>query len=89
MLSGKTPFTANSPNELLQKHLSSRPPDLTVVDKNITPEFARYVQAMMAKEPKDRPSTMKDVMMELKTQNVFYNKPQPPAESEKSVSKEE
>lgn len=81
-LAGKTPFTANSPNELLQKHLKSRPPDLTVVDKNITPEFARYVQMMMAKEPGDRPPSMKDVMMEIKTQRIFYNKPQPPSEED-------
>jgi serine/threonine protein kinase len=77
--SGKPPFTANTPNELLQRHLRSKPPDLTVVDKNITPEFARYVQSMMAKEPKDRPAIMKDVMMEIKTQKIFYNTPQPPA----------
>src|SRR5262245_19629188 len=31
MLAGKLPFTANSPNELLQRHLSSKPPDLTVI----------------------------------------------------------
>jgi serine/threonine protein kinase len=80
--SGKPPFTANTPNELLQRHLRSKPPDLTVVDKNITPEFARYVQSMMAKEPKDRPATMKDVMMEIKTQKIFYNTPQPPATDE-------
>ena len=47
---GKAPFTANTPTELLQRHLSSKPPDLTVVDKNITPEFANYVQSMMAKD---------------------------------------
>jgi len=74
----KPPFTANSPTELLQRHLRSRPPDLTVVDKNITPEFARYVQAMMAKEPQERPATMKEVMLEIKTQRIYYNKPQPP-----------
>ena len=78
--SGKPPFTANSPNELLQRHLRGKPPDLTVVDKNITPEFARYVQSMMAKEPKDRPASMKDVMMEFKTQKMFYNTPQPPSD---------
>jgi serine/threonine protein kinase len=79
VLSGKTPFNANSPTELLQRHLSSKPPDLTVVDKNITPEFAIYVQRMMAKDPKDRPDSMKDVLMELKAKSMFYNKPQPPA----------
>jgi serine/threonine protein kinase len=77
---GKPPFTANSPNELLQRHLHSRPPDLTVIDKNITPEFARYVQAMMAKAPRDRPGNMRDVMMEIKIQRIHYNKPPvPPA----------
>ena len=72
--SGKPPFTANSPNELLQRHLSTKPQPLTVFDKNITPEFAAYVQRMMAKDPKDRPANMKDVMMEIKTQkNVLQS----------------
>jgi serine/threonine protein kinase len=89
--SGKTPFTANTPNELLQRHISSKPPVLTVFDKNISPEFAAFVQRMMAKEPKDRPANMKDVMMEIKTQRIFYNPPQPPAEVEvpKSAAKKE
>jgi serine/threonine protein kinase len=77
-LSGKPPFSANSPNELLQRHLSNKPQPLTVFDKNITPEFAAYVQRLMSKDPKDRPDTMKDVMMEIKTQRIFYNAPQPP-----------
>jgi eukaryotic-like serine/threonine-protein kinase len=82
VLSGKPPFTASSKNELLQRHLSSKPPDLTVLDKNITPEFSRYVQQMMGKDPASRPNSMKDVMMELKSQKIFYNKPQPPAVTE-------
>jgi len=81
---GKTPFTANTPTELLQRHITSKPPDLTVVDKNITPEFAKYVQSMMAKDPAARPSSMKDVMMEIKTQKLFYNKPQPPVPEEQT-----
>jgi serine/threonine protein kinase len=76
--SGKPPFTANSPNELLQSHLSKRPQPLTVFDKNIAPEFDAYVQRMMAKDAKDRPENMKDVMMEIKTQKIFYNQPPPP-----------
>jgi serine/threonine-protein kinase len=89
--SGKPPFTANSPNELLQRHLSSKPPTLTVFDKNITPEFAAYVQRTMAKDPKERPANMKDVMMEIKSQKMFYNAPQPPAEADaaKSASEKE
>jgi eukaryotic-like serine/threonine-protein kinase len=83
---GKTPFAANSPNELLQRHLSNKPPQLTVFDKNITPEFANYVFRMMSKDPKDRPNNMKDVMMEIKTQRIFYNPPQPPSEPDESKS---
>lgn len=89
ILAGKLPFTANSPNELLQQHLKSKPPDLTVVDKNITPEFSKYVQQMMAKDPAERPSLMKDVMMELKTQKIFYNKPQPPEPEESAQAAKE
>jgi eukaryotic-like serine/threonine-protein kinase len=84
---GKTPFTANTPAELLQRHLTSKPPDLTVIDKNITPEFAKYVQSMMAKDAAARPTTMKDVMMEIKTQKIFYNKPQPPEPEEAAKEK--
>ena len=86
--SGKTPFSANSPTELLQRHLSNKPQPLTVFDKNITPEFSAYVLRMMAKDPKERPANMKDVMMEIKTQRIFYNPPQPPAETDESKSKE-
>jgi serine/threonine protein kinase len=83
---GKPPFTAGSPNELLQRHLSSKPQPLTVFDKNITPEFAAYVQRMMAKDPQQRPASMKEVMMEIKTQKIFYNPPQPPSPEEQAKS---
>jgi serine/threonine protein kinase len=86
---GKAPFTANSPTELLQRHLTSRAPELTVFDKNITPEFAKYVQSMMAKDPAARPASMKDVMMEIKTQKIFYNRPQPPAAEDQTKESKE
>jgi serine/threonine protein kinase len=82
--SGKPPFSASSPNELLQRHISSKPQPLTVFDKNITPEFASYVQRMMAKDAEQRPANMKDVMMEIKTQKIFYNPPQPPSEADEA-----
>lgn len=87
---GKPPFSANSPNELLQRHLSNKPQPLTVFEKNITPEFAAYVQRMMAKDPNERPNNLKDVMMEIKTQRIFYNPPPPPETDEsKSTAKKE
>jgi hypothetical protein len=73
----------------LQRHLSSKPQPITVFDKNITPEFATYVQKLMAKDPKDRPANMKDVMMELKTQKMFYNAPQPISAADEAAAKAE
>jgi hypothetical protein len=60
-----------------------------VIDKNITPEFSAYVLKMMAKEAKDRPSNMKDVMMEIKTQRIFYNQPAPPSAADEAKTKQE
>ncbi len=86
LFNGKPPFTANTPTELLSKHLKSRIPDLTVVDKNITPEFATFVKRCMAKEPGDRPTTMKDAQMELKTLRIFYTPPTVDEESQQEES---
>lgn len=89
LLSGKPPFTGNSPAELLQRHLRSKPPTLTVSDKNIVPEFAAYVQRMMAKDQSERPATMKDVQMEFRAQKIFYNPPQLPTEEVPTKKNEE
>lgn len=78
LLSGKLPFTANSPNELLQRHLKSKPPSLIVADKNIRPEFSSYVQQLLAKSRDERPGTMKEVLMALKTERLFHLPPKPP-----------
>ena len=78
LMCGTLPFTANSPNELMQRHLKSKPPTLTVADPNIQPDFAAYVQRMLAKDRGDRPETMKEVMMKLKTQRIYYQPPDPP-----------
>ncbi len=83
LLTGKVPFTANSPNELLQRHLKSRPSSLTVADPNIHPDFASYVLKMLAKKREERPSSMKEVMMKIKSEPMFYvppSKPEPEAE---------
>ncbi|MEX2172553.1 MAG: serine/threonine-protein kinase [Pirellulales bacterium] len=88
-LTGKPPFTASSPNELLAKHLKTKPPQLVVTDKNIHPELNDFVQQMMAKDPKDRPQTMKDVQMRLKTTRFFHMPPQPPDTAEETEQKKD
>lgn len=88
LFNGKPPFTANSYQELLSKHLKNKPPDLGVVDKNITPEFSSFVQRLMAKDPEGRPNTMKDVQMELKTLRLFYAPPKPPKTDEQKKAED-
>ncbi len=78
LLTGKLPFTGNSREELFQRHLKSKPPLLTVADKNIRPEFAAFVHRLLAKTRDERPATMKDVMMQIRTERIFHQPPQPP-----------
>ena len=67
----------------------SKPQPLTVFDKNITPEFATYVQSHDGQGRRTTgPANMKDVMMEIKTQRIFYNTPQPPAPEGRSQSRQ-
>lgn len=78
LMSGKMPFTATSPSELLNKHLNSRPADLTMLQKNIQPEFAKLVHRMLEKDPKDRPEDLKLFRRELKAGRCFHIKPKKP-----------
>lgn len=82
LLTGKAPFTANTPNELLQKHLKARPPSLTVADSNIHPDFANYVTGMLAKKRESRPDSMKEIMMKIRTEPIFYVPPSKPEPKE-------
>jgi eukaryotic-like serine/threonine-protein kinase len=82
MLHGKPPFTATSANELLNKHLRTKPPLVTVYNKNVDPSFADLLQQMMAKDPKDRPDSLSDLTREIKLYDVFRTPPKPPAEAQ-------
>lgn len=53
LMSGKTPFTANTPDELLSKHLSSSIPSLESCSDCSKP-FSDMVRKMLAKDPSKR-----------------------------------
>ena len=89
VLAGKLPFTANTPPELLQKHLKARPPSLTVADPNIHPDFAAYVLKMLAKKREERPQSMKEVMVKIKTEPIFYVPPEKPKPEEEQEENEQ
>ena len=80
MITGKVPFTGTSANELLTKHLRSRPPSVTAINKNVTSEFAQLIGRMMAKDPEGRPISMQAVIEELDRMTIFRHPPDPPPE---------
>jgi serine/threonine-protein kinase len=57
MLSGSLPFESASVPALLQKHLSERPPRLSLVVANLPDGVEAFVEALLAKDPVARPAS--------------------------------
>lgn len=70
LLSGKTPFSANTPDELLKKHLSAPVPSLESCS-DATKEFSDLVKRMLAKKPEDRLSSIAEFLHVFKTTQMF------------------
>ncbi len=87
LMTGKLPFTASSSTELLNKHLKARPPELSMLQKNIKPEFGKLVHRMLAKDPNDRPETLMEFYRELKAGRCFHIKPKPPLTEEEEAAR--
>ncbi len=79
LMCGKLPYTATSPDHLLDKHLRSAIPSLQAANDNVTPEFSSLVERLMAKDPKQRPDTMNDVVRLLKSTKIYKIPPRKPA----------
>jgi serine/threonine-protein kinase len=78
LITGKLPFTAVNPAELLNKHLKAKPSQINVLNKNVHADFASLVHRMLAKDPKERPETLKDFTRTLKAGRIFQVKPRKP-----------
>jgi serine/threonine protein kinase len=78
LLAAQPPFTGVSSNDLLNKHLSAQVPVVEAYNRNITPEFSRLLQSMMAKSPASRPPAMTDVLRQLKVTPLFKTPPPRP-----------
>jgi len=77
-VTGKPPYTGQTPNDLLSKHLTASIPSPVVYNDNVTPEFAALVRRMMAKKPAQRPASMWEFLKEYRTTQVFKKRPKPP-----------
>ncbi|MCB8962141.1 MAG: protein kinase [Ardenticatenales bacterium] len=54
MLSGKTPFDADTPAKLMMQHLLERPPDIRHWRPDLPPALADIIEQALAKEPDER-----------------------------------
>jgi serine/threonine protein kinase len=71
LLTGRLPFTGNTENELLNKHLRTAAPSAEDKNPNITNDCSQLIKRMLAKEPSKRPESMEEVLEGVKTGKVF------------------
>ena len=81
LIVGRAPFTGNTPNELLSKHLSAAIPSALVNNDNVSPEFNNILRKMLAKKLEDRPQTMWDVLKMIRSTAIFKKPPRIPESS--------
>ena len=61
MLAGRRPFAGDDPVALTYQHLHTVPARLDALDARVAPQTASLVQAMLAKDPADRPRSADEV----------------------------
>lgn len=74
---GRQPFRANSPSELLNKHLREQASPPTVHNRAITPEFSDLVMRMIKKKPEDRPANMHEFISQFSRIRIYQDDPDP------------
>jgi eukaryotic-like serine/threonine-protein kinase len=65
MLSGRVPFTGQTPTEILQKHVKQPVPPLRFYNAGIAEEVEQVVMRALAKRPDERPATTTQFAAEL------------------------
>lgn len=81
LVSGKPPYTGDSPNDLLNKHISAPIPSPVVLNDNVTQEFANVLKVMMAKKADQRFPDVWEAFKVLKVTKIFKKPPRIPEKS--------
>jgi serine/threonine-protein kinase len=71
LITGQGPFTASTPDELLNKHLKETPPPPSQFNDNVTPEMDQFILRMLAKKPVNRFANMNEMLAEFRSLKVF------------------
>lgn len=78
MATGKPPYTGDTPNDLLNKHLTASIPSPIAYNNNVSKEFADVTKRMMAKSPSARPQSMWDFLKEIRSIELWNKRPRKP-----------
>ena len=81
LMAGRPPFTASTPDELLNKHLYMAPAGLMALS-GATEELAQLVAKLLAKKPEDRHQSIDDFLYEFKSVGLFRAGKRPTATRE-------
>jgi hypothetical protein len=65
-LTGRRPFTADTPFAILQKHLNEVPVRPSVLRPDVPPDLERIVLRLLSKEPEGRHGEAEDLVVELR-----------------------
>ncbi len=71
LTTGKVPFTGDSPENLLTRHLHMTAPPICSVNTNITQEFSDLVGEMLCKQPANRPDSIAVILGRLKSMRIY------------------
>ena len=68
---GKVPFTGDSPENLLARHLHMKAPPICSINTDITNEFSNLVDEMLHKNPTERPDSIAVILGRLKSMRIY------------------
>lgn len=77
-VTGRPPFTGDTPNDLLNKHIRAPIPSPITYNDNCSQEFADIIKRMLAKKTEGRPASMWECLKELRDMRLFKKPPRPP-----------
>ena len=67
MLAGRVPFDGETPIAVAVKHLNTEPESLESIRQDVPPELCRIVHRMMAKDPKNRQQSARELLRDLRS----------------------
>lgn len=67
MLTGDVPFRGTGIPSIMKKHLTAEPPSFASLNVAVPPEIERVVRHALEKEAEDRPASVEDFVIELRT----------------------